>query len=85
MVNKELIELCHTVIGAVQESNNLDAPILRKLLLHIVPQLLAELDILDRILETVRLPEPVEVQIVDAGPPPDLIKDKKRKRKRRKR
>jgi hypothetical protein len=88
MVNRELVELCQTVIGAVQETDNFDAPTLRKLLIHIVPQLLAELDILGRILEAVQLPEPI---VVDATPAPDFAsaiapdkKKKKRKKGRRK-
>jgi len=85
MVNRELVELCQTVIGAVQETDNFDAPTLRKLLIHIVPQLLAELDILSRILETVRLPDPV---VVDPDPPsfqevPAPKRDKKKKQKKR--
>jgi len=84
MVNRELVELCQTVIGAVQETDNFDAPTLRKLLIHIVPQLLAELDILSRILEVVRLPEPV---IVDECLPSDVHPaqgpDKKRKRRKK--
>ena len=85
MVNRELIELCQTVIGAIQETDNFDAPTLRKLLIHIVPQLLAELDILSRILETVRLPDPVVVDFVDPDPPSFPSEDKKKKRKKRRR
>jgi len=80
MVNRELVELCQTVIGAFQETDNFDAPTLRKLLIHIVPQLLAELDILGRILEEVRLPEPV---IVEEILPPAQEPDKKRKRRKK--
>lgn len=89
MVNRELIELCQTVIGAVQETDNWDAPTLRRLLIHIVPQLLAELDILDRILETVRLPEPeietVTVDVPFTEPKPDKKKRSKSRKKGRKR
>lgn len=92
MVNKELIELCQTVIGAVQETDNFDAPTLRKLLIHIVPQLLAELDILNRILETVRLPEPPTIEARFDSPKavpfmdgPKRGKKEKRRRKNGKR
>lgn len=84
MVNRELVELCQTVIGAVQETDSFDAPTLRKLLIHIVPQLLAELDILSRILETVRLPEPVIVdECLPSSPPPVAEPDKKRKKRKK--
>lgn len=87
MVNRELVELCQLVIGAVQETDSFEASTLRKLLIHIVPQLLAELDILSRMLETVRLPEP---QIVDEGPREVLgaeapAEDRKKRRKKRRR
>jgi hypothetical protein len=58
MVNAELIELCRTVIAAIQETDSFAAPQLRKLLLHIVPQLLTEIDILAGVLESLRRPEP---------------------------
>ena len=79
MVNKELVDLCHTVIGAIQETDSFDASTLRKLLLHIVPQLLAELDILSRMLETVRLPD---AEYPPAHPPESPKKDKKKRRKK---
>lgn len=54
MPNKELIDLCRLVIAAIQESDAFDAMHLKKLLLHIVPQLLAELDIMQQVLEMLR-------------------------------
>lgn len=85
MVNRELVELCQTVIGAIQETDNFDAPTLRKLLIHIVPQLLAELDILGRMLESMRLPEPLVLEATTEGisGQPTTKKDKKKKRKKR--
>lgn len=53
MLNQELIDLCRTVVGAIQETDGFDAGQLRRLLLRIVPQLLAELDILANVLESV--------------------------------
>jgi len=81
MVNKELVDLCRTVIGAIQEADSFDSTTLRKLILHIVPQLLAELDILSRMLETVRLPESEEM-VVQVSPAPKRDKKKKRKKGR---
>ena len=46
MVNKELIDLCRLVVAAIQDTDSFGAGQLKKLLLHIVPQLLAEIDIL---------------------------------------
>ena len=79
MVNAELVDLCRTVIGAIQETDNFDAPTLRRLILHIVPQLLTELDILSRMLETVALPEPPPLP----APAKKRKKDKKKGRKER--
>lgn len=79
MVNAELVELCRTVIGAIQETDSFDAPTLRRLILHIVPQLLTELDILSRMLETVALPEPPPMP----APAKKRKKDKKKGRKER--
>lgn len=70
MVNKELVELCRTVVAAIQEADTFDAAQLRRLLLHIVPQLLTEIDILGGALESVlqRRPvivdEPASIEIV---------------------
>jgi hypothetical protein len=58
MVNKELIDLCRTLVAAIQESNNFDALYLRRILLHVVPQLMVEIDILGGLLEMLRLPDP---------------------------
>jgi hypothetical protein len=84
MVNHELVELCRTVIGAIQETDNFDAPTLRRLIIHIVPQLLAELDIMERVLETVRLPDPIpdEAEIIEVEAEPVRKKDKKKRGKR---
>lgn len=60
MINKELIALCRTLVAAIQESDNFDALYLRRLLLHIVPQLMVEIDILGGMLESMRLPDPPE-------------------------
>jgi hypothetical protein len=56
MVNKELIDLCRTVVAAIQDTDSFEAPQLKRLLLHIVPQLLVEIDILGGVLESMRLP-----------------------------
>jgi hypothetical protein len=50
MVNIELVDLCRLVVAAVRESDNFDAAYLKKLLIHIVPQLLAEIEIYDQLL-----------------------------------
>jgi hypothetical protein len=72
MVNAELIELCRTLIAAIQETDSFAAPQLRRLLLHIVPQLLTEIDILAGVLAALRkpepkVPEPVEERVVAAA------------------
>ncbi len=68
MVNKELIDLCRTLVAAIQESDNFDALYLRRILLHVVPQLMVEIDILGGLLEMLRLPDPEpEVPVVVEG------------------
>jgi hypothetical protein len=88
MLNKELVDLCRTVVGAIQESDSFDSSQLRRLLLHIVPQLLAELDILANVLESVlsqRMPvDRDEPEPAAASEPPPEWHPKKRKRKRKK-
>lgn len=69
MINKELIDLCRTLVAAIQESDSFDALYLRRLLLHVVPQLMVEIDILGGMLEALRLPEPQE-------PVPDEVVEK---------
>ncbi|NDE15614.1 hypothetical protein EBZ80_11860 [bacterium] len=68
MVNHELIELCRTLVAAIQESNTFDSKQLRRLILHIVPQLMVEIDILGGMLEEVlsRKPEAPVPVIVEA-------------------
>lgn len=100
MVNAELIDLCRTVVAAIQDTDSFEAPQLRRLLLHIVPQLLTEIDILCGVVEMYRLAQeeasvqPVRVvdEEVSAAPPalPATKRQKKaeaklaRKKKRRK-
>ncbi len=86
MVNKELIELCRTVIGAIQESDSLSAAQLRRLLLHIVPQLLAEIDILANAVDSLldlekHQPQPAEQKAPAAKP--ETKRNRKRRRRRR--
>jgi hypothetical protein len=69
MVNEELIDLCRTLVAAIQESNTFDVRQLRRLILHVVPQLLVEIDILGGMLESLRLPEP-------AVPVPEPVKQR---------
>lgn len=86
MVNHELIELCRTVVGAIQESDSFDAAQLRRLLLHIVPQLLAELDILTNVLESVLSQQaPVVVDEPESAALPEEPKKRKRRKKNRRR
>lgn len=83
MINKELVELCRTVIGAVQERNSLDATQLRKLMLHIVPQLLAELDIMANVLESVLSQRmPVAPPEREPAPAPEAAPKKRKKQKK---
>ena len=85
MINKELIDLCRTVVGAIQESDNFTSSQLRQLLLHIVPQLLAELDILANVLESVLSQRmPVEPPEPGPDPAPEVSEPKPKKRKKRK-
>ena len=59
MVNKELIDLCRLVVAAIQDTDSFNARQLKKLLLHIVPQLLAEIDILAAVAASLsELPDP---------------------------
>ena len=85
MINKELIDLCRTVVVAIQESDNFTSSQLRQLLLHIVPQLLAELDILANVLESVLSQRmPVEPPEPGPEPAPEVSEPKPKKRKKRK-
>ena len=63
MVNEELISLCRTVVAAIQDTDSFEAPQLRRLLLHIVPQLLTEIEILATVAES--------LSSRGAGSPPD--------------
>lgn len=83
MINKELIDLCRTVVGAIQETDNFDASQLRRLLLHIVPQLLAELDILANVLESV-LSQRMPVEPPEPEPKPAPVVPNKKQKKRKK-
>lgn len=86
MLNKELIDLCRTVVGAIQETDGFDSGQLRRLLLHIVPQLLAELDILANVLESVLTQRmPVDEEPQPSGLAAPLEQEPKRKKKRKKR
>ena len=67
MVNDELISLCRTVVAAIQDTDSFDARQLRRLILHIVPQLLVEIDILGGMLGSMRLPDPPPVPKVVEG------------------
>jgi hypothetical protein len=75
MVNKELIDLCRLVVAAIQDTNSFDVGQLRKLLLHIVPQLLAEIDILAAVVESLSdrpdepAVEPDAVEVAQSAPP----------------
>lgn len=50
MVNQELIDLCRTVVAAIQDTDSFEKAQLRKILLHIIPQLLTEIEILGGVL-----------------------------------
>jgi hypothetical protein len=52
MVNKELMDLCRLIVAAISDTDSFSAVQLKKLLLHIVPQLLAEIDILAAVAES---------------------------------
>jgi hypothetical protein len=83
VINKELIDLCRTVVGAIQESDSFDASQLRKLLIHIVPQLLAELDILANVLESVLSQRmPVVPPEREPEPAPEVSPKKRKKHKK---
>lgn len=80
MVNKELIDLCRLVVAAIQDTDSFDSRQLKKLLLHIVPQLLAEIDILAAVASSLSAnQEPVEPAAVPAQeePSPVVARDKK--------
>lgn len=91
MVNNELIELCRTLVAAIQESNTFDSKQLRRLILHIVPQLMVEIDILGGMLESLlsRKPEPevpvvVEAKMVQAAKAAVKSRPRTAKKRRRK-
>ena len=93
MVNKELIDLCRLVVAAIQDTDSFNAMQLKKLLLHIVPQLLAEIDILAAVAESLSDRREQEAAVVDGecepiSPPPALsappAKKPVRKRRRQK-
>jgi|688.fasta_scaffold32594_6 hypothetical protein len=91
MVNNELIELCRTLVAAIQESNTFDSKQLRRLILHIVPQLMVEIDILGGMLEDLlkRKPEPevpviVEAKIEQAAKAAVKSRPRPKKKRRRK-
>lgn len=75
MVNQELVELCRTVVAAIQEADTFEAPQLRRLLLHIVPQLLTEIDILGGALENLLKRKPV---VIDEPEPLQIVPDEAR-------
>lgn len=52
MINRELIETSRLLVAAVQESQEFSAEYLRKLVLHFVPLLLGEIEILAAIAES---------------------------------
>lgn len=84
MVNKELIDLCRLVVAAIQDTDSFDARQLKKLLLHIVPQLLAEIDILAAVaasLSEKAEPEP-EAPSVAAQPQPAASQSRRERRKK---
>lgn len=94
MVNTELIDLCRTVVAAITDTDSFEAPQLKRLLLHIVPQLLAEIDILSGVLASLRNPEPpavpaeVEERVEQAAAPvvaERAVKAKKKPARKKKR
>lgn len=96
MVNKELIDLCRLMVTAIGESDAFSAGQLKAMLLHIVPQLLAELDILSNVLDMLRPapdedpPAPEPAPAAEAPPAPveparqKKTATKKRPKKKRK-
>ncbi len=67
MVNKELIDLCRLVVAAIHDTDSFSSQQLKKLLLHIVPQLLAEIDILAAVAESLSLDREEEAQVVEGA------------------
>lgn len=97
MVNQELIDLCRTVVAAIQDTDSFEKAQLRKLLLHIVPQLLTEIEILGGVLSSIRLPDPpepasterlekaAEKVVAERGTTPGQKKSARKKPKKRRR
>lgn len=46
MINSELISTARLLVAAVQDANDFSAEYLKKVILHLVPQLLGEIEIL---------------------------------------
>jgi hypothetical protein len=46
VINQELVDTARLLVAAVQDSDGFSSEYLRKLIIHLVPQLLGEIDIL---------------------------------------
>ena len=64
MMNQELVDTARLLVAAVQDSDSFSSDYLRRVIIHLVPQLIGEIEILDRV-SALRLPDPVVVDAVD--------------------
>ena len=71
MINDQLVQICRTVVAAVNDAKGLDAVQLRRLFLDIVPQLLTEIDILGNLLQS-------PFGVADVVVVPEIVAAKKR-------
>jgi hypothetical protein len=52
VINQELVDTARLLVAAVQDSDGFSSEYLRKLIIHLVPQLLGEIDILANVAQT---------------------------------
>ena len=81
MINQELVDTARLLVAAVQDSDGFSSEYLRKLIIHLVPQLLGEIDILANVAQASAsrfvLPEITEAPEVKAAVEEPVRKNKK--------
>lgn len=85
MINQELVDTARLLVAAVQDANDFSADYLRKLIVHLVPQLLGEIEILANValMSERGLPAPVDIPEGEPKAKPGKNKKKHGGRKRR--
>jgi hypothetical protein len=92
MMNQELVDTARLLVAAVQDSDGFTTDYLRKLIIHLVPQLLGEIEILANVATSaagrmpVYVPEaPAEKEEAEPTRRKDRKKDTSSKKRRKKR